>query len=83
MISPHLHLAPAWWYVYAALVMRWGERQVGGVINYPGYIYRQLMTRSQMEGWLEGGHHSGIANLIPDQCLRGNETGPPTKKLSP
>lgn len=58
--------------------MRWGEKQTGGVIDYPGFLYRQLLTRSQMEGGLEGGHHSGVANLIRDKCANGDdESGTP------
>lgn len=53
--------------------MRWGEKQTGGVIDYPGFLYRQLLTRSQMEGGLEGGHHSGVANLIRDKCANGDD----------
>lgn len=59
----------------AGMVMRWGELQTGGVIKYPGFLYRQLLTRSQMEGGSEGGHHSGIANIIRDKCLHEEKAG--------
>lgn len=58
------------------MVIRWHEQVSGGVVDYPALLYRQLLSHSQLGGGYEGGHHSGMANIVRDNCPpEGIDTG--------
>jgi hypothetical protein len=54
--------------VRAAIILRWGSKQSGGVVDYPGFLYRQILSTGQMHPERNVSHASGIANLITDTC---------------
>lgn len=59
------------------VIMKWGASLFGGgIVEYTGLLYRQVMARSQVVGLEQGAlSASGVVNIVPEACQSG-QVGP-------